>query len=119
MDFLDKIKAEPFVALYGRGINPIQDKWDVLSESKYAIAYENFQSDHCWTEKIADCFLSYTMPLYFGCDKIGSFFPENSFIQIDPKDKHINLFLKEIVTSNKWEDNLDAISKARELILNE
>lgn len=119
MDFLDKIKAEPFVSLYGRGINPIQDKWDVLSESKYAIAYENFQSDHCWTEKIADCFLSYTMPLYFGCDKIESFFPENSFIQIDPKDKHINLFLKEIVTSNKWEDNLDAISKARKLILNE
>lgn len=47
------------------------------------------------------------------------FFPKKSFIQIDPKDKHIDLFLKEIVTSSKWEDNLEAISKARELILNE
>jgi hypothetical protein len=27
--------------------------------------------------------------------------------------------LKEIVTSKKWEENLDAITKARELVLNE
>lgn len=119
MDFLENIQHLPFLELYGRGINPIQDKWDVLSKSKYAIAYENFQSDYYWTEKIADCFLSYTMPLYFGCNKIDDFFPRNSFIQIDPNDKHIDLFLTEVVNSNKWEENLDAISKARELVLNE
>ncbi|MDR7372319.1 glycosyltransferase family 10 domain-containing protein [Flavobacterium aquidurense] len=119
MDFLENIKNLPFVKLYGRGINPIDDKWDVLNKSKYAIAYENFQSDYYWTEKIIDCFLSFTMPLYFGCNAIENFFPQNSFIQIDPKDKHIDLFLKEIVNSSKWEDNLEAISEARQLILNE
>lgn len=119
MDFLDKIKELPFVNLYGRGINPIDDKWDVLNPSKYAIAYENFQSDYYWTDKIIDCYLSYTMPLYFGCNSIVDFFPKDSFIQIDPKDKHIDLFLKEIVVSKKWEENLDAISKARDLVLNE
>lgn len=119
MDFLENIENLPFVKLYGRGIKPIDDKWDVLNKSKYAIAYENFQSDYYWTEKIIDCFLSFTMPLYFGCNTIENFFPKNSFIQIDPNDKHIDLFLKEIVTSTKWEDNLEAISEARELILNE
>lgn len=119
MFFLDHIENLPFVNLYGRGINPINDKWDVLSKSKYAIAYENFQSDHYWTEKIIDCYLSYSMPLYFGCNKIDDFFPRDSFIQIDPNDKHIDLFLSEIVKSNKWEENLEAIGKARELILNE
>jgi hypothetical protein len=119
MDFLDAIKGLSFVDLYGRGINPIDDKWDVLSPSKYAIAYENFQNDYYWTEKIADCFLCYTMPLYFGCNTIDQFFPKDSFIQIDPKDKHIDLFLKEIVASTKWEENLNAISEARNLILNE
>jgi len=119
MDFLDVIKGLPFVDLYGRGINPIDDKWDVLSTSKYAIAYENFQNDYYWTEKIVDCFLCYTMPLYFGCNAIDQFFPKDSFIQIDPKDKHIDLFLKEIVVSTKWEENLNAIAEARDLILNE
>ncbi|WP_427875210.1 glycosyltransferase family 10 domain-containing protein [Flavobacterium sp. MMS24-S5] len=118
MDFLGNIQNLPFVNLYGRGIKPIDDKWDVLDKSKYAIAYENFQSDYYWTEKIIDCFLSFTMPLYFGCNVIENFFPKNSFIQIDPNDKHIDLFLKEIVNSAKWEDNLGAISEARELILN-
>lgn len=119
MNFLDTIQDLPFVNLYGRGIKPIDDKWEVLSKSKYAIAYENFQSDYYWTEKIMDCYLSYTMPLYFGCNKIDDFFPKDSYIQIDPKDKHIHLFLKEIVASNKWEESVDAISRARELILNE
>jgi hypothetical protein len=119
MQFLDHIKELEFVKLYGRGIKPIDDKWDVLSTAKYAIAYENFQSDYYWTEKIADCLLSYTMPLYFGCNKIESFFPKGSYIQIDPNDKHADLFLKEIVNSTKWEENLEAISKARDLILNE
>ncbi|MET0946680.1 MAG: glycosyltransferase family 10 [Flavobacterium sp.] len=119
MDFLDSIKELPFVELYGRGIKPITDKWDVLNTSKYAIAYENFQNDYNWTEKIVDCYLSFAMPLYFGCNSIDNFFPKDSFIQLDPKDKHIDLFLKEIVVSKKWEENLDAITKARELILNE
>jgi hypothetical protein len=119
MCFLDNIKDLPFVNLYGRGIKHVEDKWDVLSEAKYAIAYENFQSDYYWTEKIIDCFLSFTMPLYFGCNNIGSFFPKGSYIQIDPKDKHIRLFLEEIVKSSKWEENLDAISEARDLVLNQ
>lgn len=119
MDFLDNIKNLSFLSIYGRGIRPIDDKWNPLSTSKYAIAYENFQSDYYWTEKIIDCYLSYSMPLYFGCNAIEKFFPKDSFIQIDPNDKHINLFLKEIVMSNKWEENLDAITKARELVLNE
>lgn len=119
MNFLEEIKNLPFVSLYGRGINPIEDKWEVLKNSKYAIAYENFHNDYYWTEKIIDCYLSYTMPIYYGCKKIEDFFPKDSFIQLDPKDKHIDLFLKEIVQSNKWEKNLDAITQARDLVLNE
>lgn len=119
MNFLDSLRGLPFVDLYGRGIKPIADKWEVLQHSKYAIAYENFQNDYYWTEKIMDCFLSYTMPIYFGCTAIEQYFPKNSFIQIDPKDKHIDLFLKEITISKKWEENIEAIKTARNLVLNE
>lgn len=118
MNFLDAINGLPFVELYGRGINPVANKWEVLSRSKYAIAYENFQNDYYWTEKIMDCFLSYTMPLYFGCNAIENYFPKNSYIQIDPKDKHIELLLKDIASSKKWEENLEALTIARNLVLN-
>lgn len=119
MIFLDKLKQLLFVDLYGRGIKPINDKWDVLHTAKYAIAYENFRNDYYWTEKIMDCYLSYTMPIYYGCSKIDDFFPKNSYIQLDPKDKHIDLFLKEIVQSNSWEENIEAIVEARNRVLNQ
>ncbi|MCG1036608.1 glycosyltransferase family 10 domain-containing protein [Polaribacter sargassicola] len=119
MHFLDSIKNLSFIELYGRGIKPIDDKWDVLSNSKYAIAYENYKSEYYWTEKIIDCYLSFTMPIYFGCNRIDNYFPKDSYIKLDPNDKHIDLFLKELVNSNKWEKNIDSIQEARELILSE
>ncbi len=119
MDFLERLKSLPFVSLFGRGINPVEDKYDVLKTAKYAIAYENFRNNYYWTEKISDCFLSWTMPIYYGCTSIENYFPKNSYILLDPKDKHIDLFLKEIVKSNKWEDNIEAIGEARQLILDQ
>lgn len=119
MLFLEQLKELPFVDMYGRGIKPISDKWQALNGAKYAIAYENFNNHYYWTEKIADCYLSYTMPIYYGCNKIADYFPKNSFIQLDPQDKHIDLFLKEIVKSNQWQENLEAIIQARDLVLNQ
>ncbi|WP_299048797.1 glycosyltransferase family 10 [uncultured Polaribacter sp.] len=119
MEFFEKIKDISYLRMYGKGFKYIEDKWDALSVSKYSIAFENFESEIYWTEKITDCFLSFTMPIYFGCSTISDFFPKDSFIQLDPKDKHLNLFFKEIVESNKYEKNLDAIIESRNLILEE
>lgn len=119
MEFLDHISDLPFLELFGRGIKPIDDKWSVLSTAKYAIAYENFHNDYYWTEKISDCFLSYTLPLYFGCKEIGQFFPKDSYIQLDPNDRHIKIFLRELMATKKWEQSLDAITQARNAILDQ
>jgi hypothetical protein len=119
MNFLDQIRNIPFIELYGRGINPINDKWDALSTSKYSIAYENYENEYYWTEKIIDSFLSFSMPLYFGCKSITNFFPKDSYIQIDPADKHIKLFLKELLKSNTYERNIESISLSRHLILDQ
>tara|TARA_R110000751_G_scaffold105046_4_gene200878 strand:+ start:98372 stop:99340 length:969 start_codon:yes stop_codon:yes gene_type:complete len=117
MDFLDSISKLPFINLYGRGIKEVDSKWDVMQSAKYAIAYENFKNPFNWTEKISDCFLSYTVPLYFGCDRIEDYFPKEAIIQIDPKDKHIKQFLKEIVHSNNYNQKIEALKAARALVL--
>ncbi|MDO7135399.1 glycosyltransferase family 10 domain-containing protein [Algibacter lectus] len=117
MDFLDSISDVSFIELYGRGIKEVDSKWDVMKTAKYAIAYENFRNDYYWTEKIADCFLSYTVPLYFGCQRIEDYFPKDAIIQIDPRDKHIKQFLKEIVNSSNYNDKLEALNDARDLVL--
>lgn len=117
MHFLEKIKKIKELDLFGRGIKPIDDKWDVLSKCKYGIAYENYSAPYYWTEKIIDCYLSYTMPIYIGNQAISNYFPKESYIQIDPKSVDIEEQIKEILKLDLYEKNMDSIIGARNLIL--
>lgn len=85
LDFALKLK-EYFgdaIDLYGRGINSFDDKWDVLAPYKYSIALENVSQKYYFTEKIMDCYLSFTFPIYFGCKNIEDYFDPKSFREID------------------------------------
>jgi len=118
MAFLDKIRGEIQFDLYGRGFNPIEDKWDGLAPYRYSLAIENYVNPYYWSEKIADCFLAWTMPIYYGCTRITEYFPEEALVQIDINDPDAGEKIREAVASNRWLKNLDAISHARELVLN-
>ncbi len=109
------------VETYGRGIRPLpnDDKFEILYPFKYSIAIENSYYDHYWTEKIADCFLSWTMPIYAGAPNITDYFPKESMILIDPKKpKEAMEIIKNAIENKAWEKNKAAIKEARDLILN-
>jgi hypothetical protein len=71
---------------YCKGENPIENKWDGLKAYKYSIAIENSAHLHYFTEKIMDCFLALSMPIYWGCPNILDYFPEKAIILIDIND---------------------------------
>lgn len=105
--------------LFGRGFNPIPDKFDGIAPYKYSLAIENYSCQDYWTEKIADCFLSWTIPIYWGATNILSYFPENSMIRIDPSDPLKSLeIIREAIDSNFFERNCEALAEARDLVLN-
>ena len=105
--------------LWGRGFTPIEDKFDGLYPYKYSIAIENYSCNDYWTEKIADCFLSWTMPIYYGAKNITKYFPEKSMILIDPNDKEKSLsIIKDAIANNLFEERINDIEEARDLILN-
>jgi hypothetical protein len=120
-DFVKQLK-EHFtdrVDWYGKGNNFINDKWDGLHDYKFSVAIENQQIENYWTEKIADCFLAYTIPLYYGCTNIDQFFPKGSYVKIDLDNIHKSIeTIEELLTGNYYEKNLDAVKEARKLILN-
>ena len=121
MDFYHRISEDRRLDIdyFGRGINEVEDKYQVLAPYKYSIAIENSQSKHYWTEKIADCFLSYTLPIYFGCTNIADYFPEKSFVRIDINDYEKSVqTIERVLHEDIWEERIDAIKKARELVLN-
>lgn len=120
LKFLTFLKESGFeFDLFGRGINPVDDKFDALYPYKYSIAIENSSYPHYWTEKIADCFLSWTMPIYYGCSNITSYFPSEALIIIDvKKPKEALEIIKEAIAEERWTKNLSALEDARNLILN-
>jgi hypothetical protein len=120
LDFLEKISQVLEIDLWGNGFRRIPDKWDGLASYKYSLAIENYSGLHYWSEKLADCFLSYTMPIYYGCVNLSDYFPKESFIWIDiNKPKEAIEIIQEAIASQRWEKNLEAITHARELILDE
>ena len=120
IDFIEYLKSINYdFDLFGRGYQPIDDKFDGIAPYKYSIAVENYSAKDYWTEKAIDCMLSWTIPLYYGCTNMGDYFPEGSFIELDITNKEAAVEkINEILSSNHWENNLEALKEARELILN-
>jgi len=105
--------------LYGKKINFIEDKWDGLAPYKYSLAMENTSGPDYWTEKIADCFLSWTVPIYYGCTNLENYFPKESFIRIDIGQlEESRAKIRRIVNEDNWERYIPALEEARNLVLN-
>lgn len=116
--FLRAMSGKIDFDLFGRGFASIEDKWDGLAPYRYSFAIENHRNPYYWTEKIADCFLAWTMPIYSGCRRIKDYFPEESMIEIDVDDPNVADRIRSEMAGDRWRRNLDAIAHARELVLN-
>src|SRR4051812_16709717 len=103
--------------LFGRGFQPLPDKWDGLAPYRYALAVENHSAPHYWTEKIMDCFLAGTMPIYFGAPNIADYFPRESFVWLDIGDPDAPQQVAEIIRSDRAEKNREALAEARRRVL--
>ena len=115
---LEEIKQKFEMDLFGKRHNFIPDKWDALYPYQFSLAMENSSQPDYWTEKIMDCYLACTMPIYYGCSNIDKYFPKDSFIQLDVNNLTYSLdSLKEKLTTEFFQSNYDHILEARELCL--
>src|SRR5258708_1735459 len=120
MDFKDYLLSTHFnFHLYGTGFQPIADKFDGLFPNKYSLAIENSSVEHYWTEKLADSFLSWCLPFYWGAPNLEEYFPYKSFIRIDiHKPAEALKIIQRTIANKEWEKRIDAIEESRKLILN-
>ncbi len=88
-----------------------------MAPYRYSLAIENFSNAYYWSEKLADCFLAWSMPIYYGCTRITDYFPAESMLVIDIHDPHYVDQIREAIQSKAWERNLEAIACARQLVL--
>jgi len=104
--------------VFGKGFNYIPDKYDGLAPYRYSIAIENSVHTDYWTEKLTDCYLSLTMPIYYGCPNVTDYFPAESLIRIDLDDYAGSIrIIEEAIESDRYTQNLGSLLKARDLVL--
>lgn len=118
--FLQYVRRHDTIGIdyFGRAIRYIDDKWDGLAPYKYSIVIQNSSSPDYWTDVVADSFLSWTVPIYWGCTNIEDYFPAESFIRIDLDDPEASLeTIRKTVREDRWEKRLPALKEARRMIL--
>ena len=86
---LNFVKAiEHKIDLFGRGIREIPSKLDGLRDYMFSVAIENVScDDNYFSEKIIDCFLTGTIPIYHGCIHIGEFFDERGILSFQTQEE--------------------------------
>jgi hypothetical protein len=87
----DIIKDSNGLDLYGREYNPIDDKIEALGDYKFSIVIENYKSDLFFSEKLIDCLVSGTIPIYWGANKIGDFFNKKGMIIFNTKEEALEI----------------------------
>lgn len=108
----------PEMHWYGRGVLPLENKFEALDSYKYHIAVENYLHPYHWTDKIIDPLLSHCLTFYAGDPRLAEFLPPESFIPIPLDDFSLALrIIREAIDNNEYEKRLPAILEARRLLV--
>ena len=121
-NFTQRLQSElPELEIFGHGVRFIEKKSEALDPYKFHLIVENHIAPHLWTEKLADAFLGYTVPIYCGCPNIFDYFPEDSIIRIDINDVDSSLktIWEVLTTPGEYERRLGAIKEARRRVIEE
>lgn len=61
-----------------------EDSKNSLFNSMFHIAVENSFDTNYFTEKLVDCLMTYTVPIYMGCPNIADYFDTDGMILVPP-----------------------------------
>jgi hypothetical protein len=113
LDRKDEIKIPTkFFDVYGDRHNIERariDKEEVFGDSMFGVAIENFSHRGFFTEKILDCFLLKTIPIYWGCSNIHDFFNKDGIIKFEEADEFI--YITNNLNENYYHSKKDIIEE--------
>ena len=87
----------------------IEDKSVMFTEAKYSIIIENVSSPNWITEKLIDCLITKTVPLYWGCPNVGEYFNESGILTFTSFDEL--LILLNNLTIGHYESLVDVVNE--------
>lgn len=110
----DRLKDDNRVDFFGSGSNkPIEYKIDALKEYMFSIVVENSIEADYFTEKILDCFLSGTIPIYVGSKTTSNYFDNDGIIYFEG-DEDLPSILEKL-NNDLYESKIESVKNNFEL----
>lgn len=105
---------------FGNGFNEIENKFEVISKSKYHIVLENDSKYNLISEKLYDAYLGLSFPIYYGAPNINKYFDKDSFKAININDINGSIAtIENTIKNNLFENNLNLLHLEKEKVLND
>jgi hypothetical protein len=96
--------------------NARKGKEEVFGDSMFGVAIENTSHRGYFSEKILDCFLLKTIPIYWGCSNIEDFFNKDGIIQFENVDDLI--YISNSLTPEFYNSRKEVIEHNYKIALN-
>jgi len=104
------------IDLYGHGFKSIDKKIDVLKDYMFCVVVENQKMDFLFTEKLIDCFITGTIPIYWGCPSIGDFFNLDGILTFNNTEEFKEII--ENLSTDLYHSKIESIKENFELCKN-
>jgi hypothetical protein len=100
-DHLNKINPQIYPFIASLKVYPFETKANIFKKT-HNIAIENNSEYNYFTEKLIDCFRTFTVPIYWGCTNINEHFDTRGMILINNIEE-INNIIKRITLDDYLE----------------
>jgi hypothetical protein len=106
--------AQPIIPAIGN--NPIigkelKDKIILFRQFQFSLVIENTRERHCYTEKLIDCLLTKTIPIYYGCSNVQDYFDTRGWIVIENESVDEILEKTKVLHPNYYSQYADVIEE--------
>ena len=94
--------------------NPVLDasqfsKQELFLDYQYSLVIENNRAPNYFTEKLMDCLMTKTIPIYWGCTNIDRWFDTTGWIILETT--HMNELIEKCKILPVYSENLETINK--------
>ncbi len=103
------------VDCYGKGIRPVSRKVEAIEPYRFSVAMENAAQNHYFTEKLVDCILLETVPVYYGCPGITDLLDGDGLIQFSDLAELERIL--PLLTPERYEQMRPALLRNRETLI--
>lgn len=110
---LENNKLNDFTVNWHRSPPKLPSKNPFFANAKFNVACENQDMPNMFTEKLLDCFKTYTVPIYFGCTNIEKYFNPKGILRFTSFDQFTDIVTN--LTPSVYDEMLPYLQENYEL----